>query len=230
MAPSGPGLPLFTLPAGSHQAWCQLPGSPPNTRPLLAQQRALEHQAGRRLAAQLLAQAGAHHSTVGQGAWGEPLWPTGWVGSISHEAGRVAVAVASTTHLAGLGIDVLPVLPAAVAAELVGSVFHSDDLAWLDPIHTATPKSSKPSCQGPDPLLATVVLAAKEALFKALPPTVQAGLDWREVRCVALHAGQVTLALPRDARHGATGLPARHTGCWQQTPDGWVTAAFWREA
>ena len=37
---------------------------------------------------------------------GSPAWPTGWIGSISHKNGHVAVALSKEQALIGIGIDV----------------------------------------------------------------------------------------------------------------------------
>ena len=60
---------------------------------------------GRTLAYQALESLGEPNLKILRGTNGEPLWPTGYVGSITHKSGS-CIAVAATTRLvSGLGID-----------------------------------------------------------------------------------------------------------------------------
>lgn len=71
----------------------------------MAGKRRREFAAGRVGARKALAQAGVRHWPLLKGAQGEPLWPPGIVGSISHCDVYCAVAVASTASVQGLGLD-----------------------------------------------------------------------------------------------------------------------------
>ncbi|MFE9403412.1 4'-phosphopantetheinyl transferase [Streptomyces sp. NPDC006530] len=99
--------------------------------PLFAGERALcagvgprrqgEFTTGRWCAHRALARLGVPPVEVGRGARGEPLWPPGVLGSITHCAGFRAAAVCRAHDALGLGIDVerdAP-LPARVRARLI---------------------------------------------------------------------------------------------------------------
>jgi enterobactin synthetase component D len=92
---------------------------------------------------------------IGRGAGGEPLWPPGVVGAISH-AGDVAVAlVGRRSDYAGLGVDVeeLGRGPSPRTARLI---CRPSEMEWADPASGS-------------PRLA-MLFSAKEAVFKAVYP------------------------------------------------------------
>ena len=65
-----------------------------------------EFALGRHAAHRALQQLGVDAApAVLRGSLGEPLWPEGVVGSISHAAGAAAAFVARTTRCTGMGID-----------------------------------------------------------------------------------------------------------------------------
>jgi 4'-phosphopantetheinyl transferase EntD len=118
-----------------------------------------------RLAAReaLVALGGPLEAPLPRAAGGFPLWPTGFVGSLAHDA-TLAVAVASRTRDVGaLGVDVEPAeaLPPDVA-----------DIALLP--------SERRAC-APDPALSRAVFAAKEAVYKAINPLDGAAPEYEDI-------------------------------------------------
>lgn len=75
------------------------------------EKRRLEFTTGRACARRALAQLGVAADGVPAGPRGEPLWPPGTVGAITHCAGYRAAAVAQTSELASIGIDAEPNAP-----------------------------------------------------------------------------------------------------------------------
>ena len=75
------------------------------------EKRQREFATARNCAHRALAGLGVGVRPVGSGAQGEPLWPQGVVGSLTHCDGYRAAAVAKAKHLRGLGIDAEPNLP-----------------------------------------------------------------------------------------------------------------------
>jgi 4'-phosphopantetheinyl transferase EntD len=75
------------------------------------EKRRREFLAGRDCARAALAGLGLPPRPIPRGPQGEPLWPTGVVGSITHCAGYVACALAHAADLRSLGIDAEPDLP-----------------------------------------------------------------------------------------------------------------------
>jgi 4'-phosphopantetheinyl transferase EntD len=150
------------------------PGEQELLGPRAVQRRRVSFALGRAAARDALADIGVEPSPIGRGPGGEPLWPTGIVGAISH-SGEVAIAVVGrVTDYAGLGLDVEQLSPglSARASELVCT---AAERAWL--------------AGGPE-YWRTMLFSAKEAVFKALYPIERvwlgfsdAELAWRPERC-----------------------------------------------
>jgi enterobactin synthetase component D len=122
-----------------------------------------------------------------RGAAGEPLWPAGVVGSITH-AGDYAIAAAAPGGAAsGIGID-LERIPEALQHDLSGHIASPEEAAWIkqEPLGVVS---------------RTIVLfSAKEALFKALYPICGRYIGFKEVSLSALpHAMAFKAALKFDA-------------------------------
>jgi 4'-phosphopantetheinyl transferase EntD len=123
--------------------------------------RRLEHIMGRDLAAHLMRRMADRervasldvHSEIGRGSHGEPLFPTGVVGSIAHSAGLVAAAVAARrSGVLSIGVDVHPAgrLPGDVV-EFVGGDREVRSAPRLRALGMAS----------------AVLFSAKESVFKA---------------------------------------------------------------
>jgi 4'-phosphopantetheinyl transferase EntD len=82
--------------------------------------RRREFATGRSCARRALAQLGVVAGPIVAGAAGEPVWPPGVVGSITHCLGYRAAVVANATHVATVGIDAEPnaPLPTGVVAAI----------------------------------------------------------------------------------------------------------------
>ena len=115
-------------------------GRPPGAAPGLfpAEQAALrtagprrraEFAAGRSCARAALATLGVAAGPILPGPAGQPLWPAGVTGSITHCAGYQACAVARTTDVAAIGIDAEP--DAALPAGLIETVATGPERVWI---------------------------------------------------------------------------------------------------
>src|SRR5438309_9961231 len=60
---------------------------------------------GRACAAELLAELGAGETSVGMAADRSPVWPRGYVGSITHTDDVVGVVVARLAYVRSIGVD-----------------------------------------------------------------------------------------------------------------------------
>jgi enterobactin synthetase component D len=153
-------------------------------RALRVRARQREMASGRALARSLLAQCGATEGAVGRGADGAPLWPAGFVGTISHTSALLAVAVAPAHALFGIGIDL----------EL------SDGLRDTTPIDAlclnGAERALANACALGPAHARVLFFSAKEALYKCLYPSVRRYIDFREVevRTCDVAAGTLTLA------------------------------------
>ena len=152
-----------------------LPGEEDILGPRALEQRRTYFALGRAAARDALAELGLPEVVIGRGPAGEPLWPDGIVGAISH-AGDTAVAVVGrNTDYAGLGVDVEELArgPSARAARLV---CRPSEMEWAD-VEAGTRRL-------------TMLFSAKEAVFKAVFPMsrvwlgfADAELAWVAERC-----------------------------------------------
>jgi enterobactin synthetase component D len=153
-------------------------------------QRVREFAAGRRCAAQALADAGSLSVDVGVGLHREPLWPPGFVGSITHSREFAFAAVGRGRDLASLGIDSEPVLDEASFAEVASLAFHAQERDRVAGRRD----------------LATAVFSAKESLFKCVYPLARVFFDYLDAEVASLEfaegRGVCRLVLGRDLGEG----------------------------
>ena len=149
-------------------------------QPLFAEEEALvgravekrraEFAGGRACARAALERLGHDPGPILSGERGEPLWPEGVAGSITHCDGYRAAAVARSSELRSLGIDAEPHAP--LPERLLGDIAwdeeqpHLSDLARLDPaVHW-------------DRLL----FSAKESVYQAWFPLARRWLGFEDAR------------------------------------------------
>lgn len=144
---------------------------------------------GRAAARDALGQLGVAPVAIRRGAGGEPLWPDGIVGAISHTHSMAVALVGWRSDYAGLGVDVEE-LGRGVDARIARLVARPAEMAWVNPE------------AGLERLI--MLFSAKEAIFKALYPVEQvwfgfadAELSWDPQR----HVFQATLLKAVAARY-----------------------------
>ncbi len=115
--------------------------------------RRREFAMGRHCARQALAALGVLAFPLVHAESREPIWPPGIVGSLSHTAGLVAVAVAKQSAYASLGIDVEP--EEGLSAEIEEKIATAEERAWLDQFP-----------DGERGVMARVIFSAKECFYK----------------------------------------------------------------
>ena len=125
--------------------------------------RQAEFAAGRRAARRALAALGQPDTAIPSRADRAPEWPEGVVGAITHDAGLAAAMLAEATSCGGVGLDIAEATP--FPTHLRDRILITDSERALDDLE------------------ARAVFSAKEALYKALYPSVQAffGFDAAEV-------------------------------------------------
>ena len=133
--------------------------------------RRREHFTLGRMAAHAALEAlGAAAAPVLRGAKGEPVWPAGVVGAITHTEGVAAAVVGDRARYAGIGVDLEPLEP-GLGIRAGRLVCTPQEMAW------ATAPEDDPT--GPDPTIRlTMLFCAKEAIFKALYPLTRVWLDF----------------------------------------------------
>ncbi|MDK9497416.1 4'-phosphopantetheinyl transferase superfamily protein [Streptomyces katrae] len=131
--------------------------------------RRREFSTSRACAREAMADLGVAPVPVLRDAHGAPLWPAGVVGSMAHSKGYRCAAVARSTDVAGIGIDVEPNEPLrhSMVRERVTIPEERGQLARL---------STCPSGIHWDRLL----FAAKESVYKAWYPLTGVILDFDE--------------------------------------------------
>lgn len=135
--------------------------------PLIAKaipKRRHEFARGRAAARTALAALGVAPGPILVGAYREPLWPSGIVGSITHCAALAWAAVARDEQVEALGIDVEPSTP------LPGEV--------RERVLSSTEAEALAKAVGMD----TVGFGAKECIHKAIHPATGVWLDFHDVR------------------------------------------------
>ncbi|MGP1690894.1 MAG: 4'-phosphopantetheinyl transferase family protein [Giesbergeria sp.] len=149
------------------------------------EKRRREFAAGRICAQSALASLGEECVAIGIGSLREPIWPPGFVGSISHSFGLAVAVVAKTQSFVSLGIDV-------EMANLVASSLNFGNL-----VGTPVEYALLIPVLGVDHVL-PALFSAKEALFKCLAPSVGTYFDFLDVEAVAIEGPTIGMRLKRQ--------------------------------
>jgi len=227
-SPRGAGLLAGLLPPAVAAA--ESTGSPPGDAPGLfpAEEAVLrtagplrraEFAAGRSCARAALATLGVPAGPILPGPAGQPQWPAGVTGSITHCAGYQACAAARTTDVAAIGIDAEP--DAALPAGVIGKVATGRERAWISR-HAAAPPAAAACGVCWDRLL----FSAKEAACKLWYPLTGRWPGFHDVAVSLTATGSFTVGLPGPDPAG--GRPVtRMTGRWLAAGGLIVTAVTW---
>jgi 4'-phosphopantetheinyl transferase EntD len=161
--------------------WCEVRGDPPEAALLPAEEalvaravdkRRRELTTGRHCARRALAQLGIDPYPILSGPAGEPRWPAGVVGSITHCAGYRAAAVAWAAEVATLGIDAEPHEP--LPEGVLDVVALPAEQAQLRQMASAPAPTAV--CWD------RVLFCAKEAVYKAWYPHARRMLDFDQAQ------------------------------------------------
>jgi len=187
----------------------------PEETPVVAQaveKRRREFATGRLCARRALARLGVRPVAILPGPGGEPVWPEGVVGSITHCAGYRAAAVAWADDVPSIGIDAEPhhPLPEGVL----------DAVASADEQH----RLRRLTLTDPHVHWDRVLFSAKESVYKAWYPLAGAMLDYDEADLTLQRDGTFATRLlvpgPTVDDHRLTGF----TGRWHIQNDLAATA------
>jgi 4'-phosphopantetheinyl transferase EntD len=126
--------------------------------------------AARIVARHLLAQLAAPDCSIVKSRSGAPVWPSGIVGSLAHDADVAVAAIARQQEFSGVGIDIEPAV--ALDRDLVGLIATDSERAAIQD----------------DPLLARVLFAVKEAVYKAVYPLDGQFLNHHDVDADLVHS------------------------------------------
>jgi len=157
----------------------RIPGDPAELHPAELQyvaravpKRIEEFAAGRACAKAALAEFGVREFALRAAPDRQPLWPQGFIGSITHTTGFCAAAVASCASLLAIGMDTEIV--GAPTEDIWSTISRSEELAWVQSLSTDR-----------QPAAVTLLFAAKEAFYKCQYPLVGEWLDFHDLRVEA---------------------------------------------
>ncbi|WP_162259177.1 4'-phosphopantetheinyl transferase [Duganella sp. Root198D2] len=141
--------------------------------------RQAEYFHGRLAAREAMAALGRPLAAVGSAGNGAPLWPTGMIGSISHND-RLAVAAVATTEggLRGLGIDIERVIGADQHESMLSLVVNRREHALLLKLDAGR---SLPFSSG-----LTLAFSAKESFYKAVSAVAGRVLEFDAIQLTAI--------------------------------------------
>ncbi|WP_211461479.1 4'-phosphopantetheinyl transferase family protein [Collimonas silvisoli] len=146
--------------------------------------RQVEFAAGRFCAREALQKRGCDSpATLAIGQHRAPLWPAGYLGSISHGDGLAIAVVAAAGEWHGLGIDIERVLTNEAAQPLVEHLMTAPELAIGNAAGLALEH------------WLSLIFSAKESLFKALYPFVGRYFDFLDVEVCELQEQQSCIML-----------------------------------
>jgi 4'-phosphopantetheinyl transferase EntD len=130
--------------------------------------RRREFATGRACARDALARLGLPRRPLPSGSRGEPVWPGGVVGSITHCAGYRACAAALDRDLITIGVDAEPAKP--LPAGLIGDIALPEERQALEALAAEDPSVSW------DRLLFSI----KESIYKAWFPLTRSWLGFED--------------------------------------------------
>ena len=158
---------------GSPDPLLHLADKLPQTLGAAHPKRQRDYLLGRHCAASALVEAGYQGAAwLPAGQDKLPVWPAGWLGSISHAGPGAVAAVARHESCELLGIDMESLIEGSIAADISHLVAGRDELDLLSEFGTERGL--------------TLLFSAKEALYKALYPKVRKFFDFTAAQAIAL--------------------------------------------
>jgi enterobactin synthetase component D len=162
--------------------WDALSGFVPTSLASAANKRRREFAAGRQCACTALRQAGCaveDWPPIGQDQL--PIWPQGWLGSISHTQNGAVAVVSRKDKVTLLGIDIELLQDRQTWEEARPLIVSDRELKVLSSAAVA-----KATC---------LAFSAKESLFKALYPLVRCFKEFTAARVVSVGPSKLELIL-----------------------------------
>jgi 4'-phosphopantetheinyl transferase EntD len=132
------------------------------------EKRRREFVTARACAREALALLGLPAQPIPAGPRGEPVWPAGVVGSITHCAGYRACAVAPASELLTIGVDAEADL--ALPEGLLGDIALPEERRWLE----------EAASMEPDVSWDRLLFSVKESVYKAWFPLTRSWLGFED--------------------------------------------------
>jgi 4'-phosphopantetheinyl transferase EntD len=98
----------------------------------------------------------------------QPVWPEGFVGSITHTGGLCAAAVAESRTIAAVGID--SEIVGHVTPDIWSTICVAGEADWVNSLHPSERAAA-----------VTLIFSAKEAFYKCQYPLVAERLDFHDL-------------------------------------------------
>jgi len=133
------------------------------------EKRRREFTTARACAREALGRLGLPAAPVTTGARGEPQWPAGIVGSITHCDGYCACAIARSIEVVTIGVDAEP--NAALPDGVLSEIARTEELPWLRDLQRAEPEVH----------WERLLFSAKESVYKAWFPLARRWLGFEDV-------------------------------------------------
>jgi 4'-phosphopantetheinyl transferase EntD len=165
--------------------------------------RRREYATGRACARAALRKLGVPDQSIPTGPRGEPRWPPGVVGSITHCDGYRGCGVAYRTDVLALGVDAEPNRP--LPARVLAAIAHTAERSRLESLSETTPQVRW------DRLL----FSAKESVYKTWFPLTGRRLGFGDAT-IAIDADRGTFLarLPVRKPNSSGGEPQSLAGRW----------------
>jgi len=143
--------------------------------------RAYEFSAGRLCARKCLSYLGVEYVELLKGKFGEPLWPEGYTGSITHHD-NVAVAVATRTNITScIGIDLISKSESLENTNLITS---NEEFKLIKNVSL----DAEPGI---------LIFSIKESVIKICSPLLQEFIDFRDVSLSLCDQGHLYASMNR---------------------------------
>lgn len=152
--------------------------------------RRLHFLAGRLCAKEALARNGCADlpSEIKAGKLGCPIWPEGFVGSITHTEGFASAVVVPSKHLRGIGIDTETRFSSARASKIFEQIMSARE---LEAFFVACP-------DWPLAAVVTLCFSAKESAYKCLSPLVGRSFGFLDLEITAVDPNQESFCIRAD--------------------------------
>jgi len=144
--------------------------------------RQFEFFSGRYYARNALAKAGCLPEMILRAPKGNPIWPKGFLGSITHDQQQAIAVVIREGNIKGIGIDLI-LNAATVEPHLQSLIATDDELQYLAQAFPAIP-----------PL--ALAFGAKESVVKAVSPLIDHYLDLLDIH-LSLENSSLIATLPK---------------------------------
>ncbi|GAC1302208.1 MAG: 4'-phosphopantetheinyl transferase [Mucilaginibacter sp.] len=132
-----------------------------------ALKRQNDFSTGRYCAREALGRLGAYDAEILMGGVKEPIWPVGFVGSISHSKKLAGAIVSRAGDIAAIGLDIEII--GGVNRDMWDMLFVDTEQAFLNTLN-----------DDDQALFATLIFSFKEAFYKLQYPLTKQYLDFKE--------------------------------------------------